>query len=308
MDEDLKGYRFGIGAALVALIVTCLGLGMYVGAVGLGERGHDQATEQSQQAAQPKAAAPEEPRGEPGNPPCEQGEDNRESDLCAQWKAADAAAKSATWTEETYQLGVWGLRVGFLTFLAALVAALYARKAAHETGKGATAALEAVEATREANRISARAASHQLRAYIGTTEARAFYIGHALPRIVIQLRNFGQTPAYGVVCTSRIYLDAQLTGAPPEDDTEIPFTKELGIVEPGAEPYLFIELPEKWLSKNRDGMNSGGLRLAAETRIDYTDIDREPRWRTFTYYYVKWPGNPTKGALMRISPTGNEAN
>jgi hypothetical protein len=54
---------------------------------------------------------------------CEAGQDDRKSDLCAQWKAADAAATAV-------QIG-WGqFYLGILTLFAAVAAAVYAGKAA----------------------------------------------------------------------------------------------------------------------------------------------------------------------------------
>lgn len=242
------------------------------------------------------------------NPECEPGEDNRRSDLCAQWKAADAANKAAIWTQRSAYIAIVAALIGFLTLGAAVAAAWFARLAAKHTETGAKAARAAVAATRKANRISEDTASKQLRAYIGTKGARAFYVGAPLSRIVIELQNFGQTPATMVISSTRIYLDAQLTGA-PGPDTDFVFKNEFGIVEPGAEPILFIELPENWIHEHLDGLRSGGLRLAAETRIDYVDIDGEARWRTFTYYLpdLRKGRDPTKGAIMSISPTGNEA-
>ena len=64
------------------------------------------------------------------NPPCARGEDNRGSDLCAQWKAADAADRSASWTERTFWLGLVGTVIGAFTLFAAIAAAAYARLAA----------------------------------------------------------------------------------------------------------------------------------------------------------------------------------
>lgn len=64
------------------------------------------------------------------NQPCEQGEDNRSSDLCAQWKAADAARSSA---DAAWLFGALGSLIGALTLAAAAAAAIWARKAANET-------------------------------------------------------------------------------------------------------------------------------------------------------------------------------
>jgi hypothetical protein len=119
--------------------------------------------------APPPAQPPKE--AEDPNPPCKQGEDNRRSDLCAQWKAADAAnlaARVALW------VGIGGLLVGALTLAAAVAAALFARKAALETEKGAQAAMAAVEATKEANEITRSAQiAEQLTAKMASLDAQS---------------------------------------------------------------------------------------------------------------------------------------
>ena len=64
--------------------------------------------------------------------PCEKGEPNRNSDLCAQWQAADAAVEGALWTERSFYLSVIGAIVGFCTLAAAGAAAYFAKVAADQ--------------------------------------------------------------------------------------------------------------------------------------------------------------------------------
>ncbi len=85
--------------------------------------------------------------------PCEIGEDNRNSDLCAQWKAADAADKSAYWSGSTFWLGVFGAVIGTFTLIAAVAAAFYAKSAVK-------AAWGTIGATREVGRDQTRAYVH----------------------------------------------------------------------------------------------------------------------------------------------------
>jgi hypothetical protein len=88
---------------------------------------------------------------------CKAGQDDRSSDLCAQWKAADAAKEAAWWTFFAAITTAVGVVIGFLTLFAAGFAAWYAKKAANETEKGARAALDAVAATNLANEIAREA-------------------------------------------------------------------------------------------------------------------------------------------------------
>ena len=71
--------------------------------------------------------------------PCKEGDDQRSSDLCAQWKAADAA--------KTASLAAWlGALIGAFTLAAAYSAAKWARKAAKASRKGNKIALDAQRA------------------------------------------------------------------------------------------------------------------------------------------------------------------
>lgn len=74
---------------------------------------------------------------------CERGETNRQSDLCAQWYAADNARISATWARLTGVFTGLGLLVGAITMGAAIAAAVYAKQAAHHTKTAADAAHQA---------------------------------------------------------------------------------------------------------------------------------------------------------------------
>ena len=77
--------------------------------------------------------------------PCDEGKDNRHSDLCAQWKAADAASKAAWWA-------------AFGTFVALTgTAGLYwqivlTRRAVQDTGKATSAMQRQNDIAQEAQR------------------------------------------------------------------------------------------------------------------------------------------------------------
>lgn len=106
---------------------------------------------------------------------CNSGDDKRDSDLCAQWKAADAAAESAKWT-------YWGNWIGGISGLSVLVALYLAF---------------------QSNRIARDTAKRQLRAYvtlekydiaIQKTKENTYVDG----RLEVVWKNTGQTPATNV--------------------------------------------------------------------------------------------------------------
>lgn len=152
----------------------------------------------------PYRAAEEPDKNDDPNKPCEQGRDDRNSDLCAQWKAADATKDSAVWTERTFWLGIAGAVVGFLTLAAAAAAAWFAKRAAIATEKTVD------EAT--------RMGEMQLRAYmlprnvtIAYNNGQFFSTG--------EIFNSGQTPALNVKSWHGIAFEKEF---PDEWATEDP--------------------------------------------------------------------------------------
>jgi hypothetical protein len=89
-------------------------------------------TDQKMAAALEAVAHALEHQREPSqaDKPCKRGEDQRSSDLCAQWFAADAADSAA---RASWWLGGFGLVIGGLTLAAAVAAAKYAKDAAVQT-------------------------------------------------------------------------------------------------------------------------------------------------------------------------------
>lgn len=118
--------------------------------------------------------------------PCKEGDNTRSSDLCAQWKAADAAdsAASATWA-----FGIAGSLLGALTLAAAWSAAKWARKAAEETKRGADAAEEQNRPWVEIEATDPKLVIH----------GRGLGAGAALA-----LTNKGAWPATGVRCATTL--------------------------------------------------------------------------------------------------------
>lgn len=123
--------------------------------------------------------------------PCEPGEDNRNSDLCAQWKAADAADKSANWAGPTFWLGIVGAGIGVFTLVAAVGAAIFAKSAANATWK-------TVEVTRGIGEA-------QTRAYLNCTSAK-YQRGKDSVSAHLRIENIGNSPATGVEIVGDVTL------------------------------------------------------------------------------------------------------
>lgn len=136
--------------------------------------------------------------------PCREGQDDRSSDLCAQWKAADAAqsASRAAWW-----IGCVSGLIGALTLAAAWSAAKWAKNAAGHTGDGAAQAQRAAKAAEDTLALTREVSNADLRAWM-SVELNCKEIRRTDNFVTISikasLKNEGKTPALRVA----ISLDA----------------------------------------------------------------------------------------------------
>ena len=130
----LRGYRIAIIAAFGWLIVAANESGVAPSGVSDNQATSERATSLKTPQPAPQAiAVPKAPEPETKDAGCSDGKDRRDSDLCAQWKAADAAFDAARAGESQINIGWIGLMLGFVTMGAAIAAALYAKDAAKHT-------------------------------------------------------------------------------------------------------------------------------------------------------------------------------
>lgn len=120
--------------------------------------------------------------------PCPAGAIDRRSDLCAQWRAADAAAESAVAARRSLTVSIIEAIVGFITLVAAIGAAFYARRAANEAKRSADAGEAAVKGAQ-------RIGEAQVRAYpsIRKIDVERSETGIC---VIAVLANKGQSPAF----------------------------------------------------------------------------------------------------------------
>ncbi|UIY30978.1 hypothetical protein LZK73_11885 [Neorhizobium galegae] len=181
------GFRL---AAFAAVAIFCVGLGSVAG--------------RSQQVviySDPAGIEPDTPL----DGGCPDGIEDRKSDLCAQWKAADAAQNSVVWSEKSFYLGVFGAAVGAATLAAAIAAALYARIAAHQAERSADVAAASVATARDLGEA-------QIRAYLYFKNA-SYELSKDTISIILEIGNSGQSPANQVRLTSD--LTVQEVGGMP---------------------------------------------------------------------------------------------
>lgn len=175
--------------------------------------------------------------------PCPRGTDNRSSDICAQWKAADSAHDAAWWGGATFYVGLVGLLLGAITMGAAIAAALYAKRAAVATERAAEIAKLAAAGADQALEIATRnadAAVSLVQNQIALERGR-LVVGHtdckySLSREVdlhLAVSNFGKTPVI-----LRGYV-SESTGGPNFDGLEgIPLTLVSNIIPPQSNGEL----------------------------------------------------------------------
>lgn len=192
---------------------------------------------------------------------CKRGYENRQSDLCAQWKAADAAADSATWTFWTLITGIVGLFLGSGTLFAAWRAAHWAKRAAEETGKGATAAETALDESRQ-----------QMRPYVAFTNADDDQTGpfSRATAIRLKIKNFGNIPAQNVTLAIGGNLCIEPIG---EYIVELPSEKRgnYGFLAPSDERSEKIYVDSNGFTIDDFGeIAKGRYKLLVRARVEYT--------------------------------------
>ncbi|MGV3511299.1 MAG: hypothetical protein ACO1OX_04770 [Novosphingobium sp.] len=139
--------------------------------------------------------------------PCEEGENKRSSDLCAQWKAADAAKSAAN---ATWLFGALGSLIGGFTLAAAWSAAKWARRAAEETKRGADTAERTLTDLEQPYLFIDKVITQTpiTRDWINAPDDQIF---EAFPK----MRNYGRTPAVIRETYCHIYIGNELPPPPP---------------------------------------------------------------------------------------------
>ncbi len=221
---------------------------------------------------------------------CKKGETKRDSDLCAQWEAAEASRNAANYSFWAVLISAVGTGFLFFTFLQA--------------------------------RRTSRA---ELRAYL-FTEVTAIYDGshlglngtneEMLPRASITLRNFGQTPAHDVKHWGAMIL------IPNQEDFEPP-EPDMGICAGGLFAPNASQLYTRLLTANPlqpemanvfcftddaiEDIRQARLQLMIFGRITYKDVFRKKRNTTYRMFHTgTWP--PPDGASPPFATRGNKSD
>jgi hypothetical protein len=167
-------------------------------------------------------------------------------------------------------------------------------------------------------RETRKTAERQLRAYVlnfsttifdgGSMNPKPFVDRAGQPGTVVEIKNFGQTPALEVVHWSEIevapvsreqYIKA------PETLTKI----STSVIGPGHTSNNSRWLNRALSTQEIDGIKNGTFAIYVYGRIEYVDAFKAKRWSTYKMRYTNaaWPpiGN---GGTTNFCSDGNQAN
>lgn len=209
--------------------------------------------------------------------PCGPRNYQSDDDLCAQWKAADAASDAAWWT-------VFGSAISAASLLGVFIALAFAR---------------------QSNAIARDTAKHQLRAYMCVEHCSI----EVLPEnkgFVLQayLQNCGQTPAKN----ARIMAESFSSQFPLEEEKEfLPVIQGFGsTIGPGQKlvtaKRLFGDV-ENTLIK----IQNGDFGLYIQGVCEYEDVFDRPFQTTFRFAFGGRTAELGPGLILHTAETGNSA-
>lgn len=210
---------------------------------------------------------------------CKSGVDIRSSDLCAQWKAADAAADSAFWSAAASVASV----ISVVGVLAALGLAL------------------------QSNNIARVTAKRQLRAYVSVSKVYCSQYFVDLPlKTQMTFVNTGQTPALDVALIYAVAFryDVNSIGFEifPESDAV-----SRSVWGPGVTNGIEFENPDPLDMHDSTLVTEGGGAIYAWGICYYSDIFGERHQTEFRYALGGKYRSPGTGDMIACEE-GNRAN
>jgi hypothetical protein len=181
----LRGYRS---------IILALGL-ILAFALPSGQGSQAQQADPQQKISQPLERIANaldqanEPKRETAD--CAEGSNDRKSDLCAQWKAADAAKQAANAADWTVTVAWVGVALGAITMGAAIAAAKFAYDAAVHT--------------RDANDIARAEQRPWIAIQVEPSSALMLHVGQADLGVNVALKNCGKRVATDLIASGAMF-------------------------------------------------------------------------------------------------------
>ena len=241
-DPMLRGYR-GIGAALGLILAA-----HHPNAEAQPKQPNPQ--ERSTRALEGIASRYDEEakrsEGSRETEQCSQGDDKRYSDLCAQWKAADAAADSAWWAA----IGGFASAISALLVLIALWLAFRSNWIARDTAK------------------------RQLRAYLTISHKKMTrLVAGKKAEVEVAFGNSGQTPArqITVICEIKTFPKPASEDGFALRPPRIHKGASVAILGPGRECFSYVEAETEETAESIVLLEDGTNELYVFGRLDYED-------------------------------------
>ncbi|WP_311275736.1 hypothetical protein [Methylobacterium sp. WCS2018Hpa-22] len=217
--------------------------------------------------------------------PCKRGQENRNSDLCAQWKAADSASDAALWGFLSFIVGIFGT-------IGLLINIIYTHRAVSVADKSV------VE--------SRRMGEVQNRAYLQIISKSSKIVfdkdsGCISPQVEVVVKNTGQTPAREVKIVavhSKVWKGS--TSFPKADVINYPGTNILEIGSQTEGKLVISPLgygaTTEWISKQisrspHAGIIMNGAIFGYITFDDVFSINRTIRFRFQSLIFFGQDGN-----------------
>jgi hypothetical protein len=215
---------------------------------------------------------------------CDKPSDRQEAELCTQMRSAKAAEDLSALADKQTKLGYLVLALLLLTFLALSVAALATLRSLH---------------------LARDTARRQLRAYVFPMYAHIRDVRASRPTFAVDIKNFGQTPAYGLRMKTAIQsgnypLDKKLV---PEVESSIATTQ----LAPQASLFDDIALNHALSANEIVALSEGRTAIYLFGAIEYFDIHKKKHWTTFRMLLGGPDGIPTHGRLF-YHGEGNDAD
>ncbi|TWC90199.1 hypothetical protein FB593_1011479 [Rhizobium sp. SJZ105] len=235
------------------------------------------------------------------NPACK----HQWTELCAQWKSADAAEAAVSWAARSFYLSMGGMIVGAATLAAASAAAIYARAATAQARRSADAAYDAVATAR-------RVGEAQTRAYLFLKSAK-YRLSKKEIAVAIEIGNTGQSPATNVsyVASLRVF-EVGGTRSRPRVLTFVSSDETTGDLQPvNANSFAVEDIPFFW------GVNVPDDKTDLTGKSVFADgneiaFDLEVRWQDvfgvnhrFSAYLMADVGPSPTNSRVRRSPRGD---
>jgi len=209
---------------------------------------------------------------------CNPGTDDRDSDLCAQWKAADAATSASASACIQTLLSAIGI-VGLLATLwfnhrawqSARAQSAHAEEALTVAQTNADSTVAAVEEARRANAIALDTQRARLRPYLHLESCSLDFNSDVSEpsHVTMNIRNYGTTPAFGLQLRAKAFTHT-LPRSPEIHEQDLLPQRLVPEVPPGAVRTIVLELA--WATSDDPEMLRRSSRaIVARIDGDYRD-------------------------------------